>query len=198
MLYAIFSKFILTYVFYLIGGIIFHFSLNKTSMNGKEFGFSTVSLLLSSAINEIYMSSYEHQDFHWIQIPFYIFLIDFIYYFLHRFMHLPVVYDWIHAQHHQFKPPSSLSASSIGILETILTISIASLGPTFIFPFHPLVVQYVGVFLLVNSIFVHTNSGIDYPYFISPLKHYYHHLCGIRNTNFGLLTNFWDVLFQTN
>ena len=192
------TNFFLSYLFYLILGFIFHFTLSKTKLNGNEFKLSSISLFISSCIHACYFKYYKYNEFHWLQIPSYLIIMDFFYYFLHRFMHLPLVYQWVHSQHHQFKPPSSWSASSLGIIETVLTMSIASFGPTYFYSFHPYVVHYVGLFLLVNSIFVHTNSGIDYPFLISPLEHYKHHLYGLQNRNFGLFTNIWDILFGTN
>ena len=70
-----------------------------------------------------------------------LFIHDFYYYFLHRIMHHPKLYKWIHFEHHKSLNPTAYSAFSLSWQEAIID---ALFFPViaFIMPLHPIALIY--------------------------------------------------------
>lgn len=66
------------------------------------------------------------------QIPFFILLDDFLYYWMHRALHRPALYSRIHSVHHRMSSPWAISAHYMHPIEFILTGSLMLLGPALV------------------------------------------------------------------
>ena len=139
-----------------------------------------------------------------------IFIVEPLYYFVHRWLHIPSQMKAMHGFHHMSVNPIP-STSLVQNFEEHF-VYIATFGPAMIFPYlingyqHWAVIMiYLVWFDLVNA-YGHTNIKCrhwiwDHPY--SPLKyliytpefHLGHHF--YFNSNFGLFMPIWDHLFNT-
>src|SRR3546814_7699585 len=55
-----------------------------------------------------------------LEYALYFFLFDTYFYWLHRWMHQPLVYRWIHKLHHRSVSPNLLTTLSVSPLESII------------------------------------------------------------------------------
>jgi sterol desaturase/sphingolipid hydroxylase (fatty acid hydroxylase superfamily) len=125
-------------------------------------------------------------------------LYDFVFYFIHRFLHLKNVFGYnlyglIHKKHHEFTSPIAVSCVYAHPIEHVL----ANVGPLFFGPLlmrsHPIVTFWWFSYGLYHTAAVH--SGYHCWFLPSPLKHDWHHERFEENySSMGI----WDGLFKTN
>jgi lathosterol oxidase len=129
---------------------------------------------------------------------------DTYYYWLHRAMHLPAVFRFVHAGHHRSRQPTAFASFSFDILEAALT---AWLLPalTFFVPIHPAVILVLLTVMTVAAVLNHSGwevlpdkfvRGPIGGWLITATHHSAHHT---RFTcNYGLYSRAWDRLMGTD
>ncbi|MEZ6011577.1 MAG: sterol desaturase family protein [Hyphomonas sp.] len=139
----------------------------------------------------------------WLSIPVALFVHDFYFYWAHRFMHLPGVFEFVHKVHHLSTNPSPLAAFAFHPLEAV----VEAMGFVLILvvvPMHPLAFLIVSTLMIVINVIGHLGYEI-YPkgllslpggkYANTATSHNQHHRT--FNYNYGLYTLVWDRLFGT-
>lgn len=129
---------------------------------------------------------------------------DTYFYWLHRAMHQPNLYRWIHRTHHRSVNPTPMAALSFHPLEAILEFAFIPIT-VFVFPIHPLALGILAFWSMVWNIVGHLGyeffpSGITRHWLGQWLNtathHNLHHQKG--RLNYGLYFNVWDRLMGTN
>ncbi|XP_077976349.1 fatty acid hydroxylase domain-containing protein 2-like [Styela clava] len=108
---------------------------------------------------------------------------EILFYYVHRFLHVPEVYKRIHKMHHQWKAPCSMSTFYCHPVEHIISTVIPGLIGPIIFGSHILVAYIWFTVSVLNAVNAH--SGYHLPVFQSSEAHDYHHLK--FNEMFGVL-----------
>lgn len=118
---------------------------------------------------------------------------EFLFYYLHRVLHNPWIYKYIHKKHHTWQTPFGLTAVYCHPLEHFLCNMLpVAFGPYF-----------MGAHLVTTTLWftvaslnaVATHSGFHLPFLPSPEAHDYHHLK--FNQNYGVF-GFLDWLHGTD
>lgn len=123
-----------------------------------------------------------------------------LYYWLHRWMHIPGIFKWVHKVHHQSLTTSSWTAFSFHPLEGFIQMLMLA-AIIWIIPLHYYVLLFLLILMSVSSIINHI--GIDlYPktgwfrkHIIGAKHHAMHH--EHFTTNYGLYFTFWDRWMNT-
>ncbi|MEM1136449.1 MAG: sterol desaturase family protein [Bacteroidota bacterium] len=147
------------------------------------------------------------EEFFWWYYPVSILLFlaihETYYYWLHRWMHRPGIFQLVHKAHHESITPSPWTAFSFHPLEGILQ---ALILPLFllIFPIHYTAVVFLLLFMTLSSFINHLNVEI-YPtgfeknkigkWIIGATHHTLHHTK--FTANYGLYFTFWDKWMDT-
>lgn len=133
-------------------------------------------------------------------VSFFTFLMftDFCIYWIHRWLHHPLLYGPLHKLHHKWKVPSPYASHAFHPVDGFLQSLPYHIYP-FLFPLHKGL--YLGLFIFVNFWTVSIHDG-DYrvPNFLRPIingsaHHTDHHL--YFTCNLGEYFTFWDRLWGT-
>jgi len=112
-------------------------------------------------------------------VPFFLLFTDYCIYWIHRWLHLPFFYKYIHKPHHKWIIPTPFSSHAFHPVDGYLQ-SVPYHLFIFLFPIHR--VLYLVLFVLVNlwSIFIHDSDMITghflEKYINGPAHHTLHHL----------------------
>lgn len=128
----------------------------------------------------------------WLQFPFFILFTDCFIYWIHRGLHHPQVYKYLHKPHHKWIMPTPFASHAFHPLD-----GFAQSFPYHIFPFlFPLQkIAYIFLFLFVNvwTVLIHDGEYVtDNPIINGAACHTAHHL--YFNYNYGQYTTIWDRL----
>lgn len=124
---------------------------------------------------------------------------DFFEYWGHRMLHVPLLYRWVHKEHHQFQTPFGLSASVAHPVETMI-LGAATFIPALIVRPH-LFTFFVWIQLRqLDAVITHCGYDIptplDYlPFFGGTKFHDFHHVS--FNYNYASRFTFIDKFFGT-
>ncbi len=128
---------------------------------------------------------------------------DTYYYWLHRWMHHPRVFPWLHKVHHDSLVASPWTAFSFHPLEACLQAFILPIIVLFL-PLHPYAIVLFLLIITLSSLVNHLNVEI-YPtrlikqwpgrLLIGATHHGLHH--AQFTYNFGLYFTFWDLWMRT-
>lgn len=128
---------------------------------------------------------------------------DTYFYWIHRFMHHPIVYRWFHKVHHLSTNPSPWAAMAFHPLEAVMEAGIIVLV-VFLFPVHPLAIGIFLLFMMVYNVYGHLGYEL-YPkgfsksligkWINTSVNHNQHHQ--YFKGNYGLYFLFWDRLMGT-
>lgn len=136
----------------------------------------------------------------WAQLFLAIFLVDFVGYWRHRWMHTRLLWPF-HAIHHSPQQLDWLSNERFHPVNThisyllSLTVMTAFFKEPFVFALAMPLRHYYGMFLHAN---VKLSFGPLSPVFASPLFHHWHHSDGeIANKNYATFFSGFDFLFGT-
>lgn len=130
--------------------------------------------------------------YNWIQFPFFIMFTDFCIYWIHRWLHHPLIYKRLHKPHHKWIMPTPFASHAFHPLD-----GFAQSVPYHVFPFlFPLQkMAFVLLFVFVNfwTILIHDGEFVsDNPVINGAACHSIHHLA--FNYNYGQYTTLWDRL----
>ena len=188
----------------------------KPGQDRREIGWSLLTSLIFTAIGVGIMFAFQRgytkiylnlTDYPLLWYPASITLVLFIhetyYYWLHRWMHHPGVYRWVHKTHHDSVTTSAWTAFSFHPTEsTLQAIVIPAL--TFVLPLHYSAVGLLLLIMTVSSAVNHLNTEI-YPrdfnrhwlgrWLIGATHHSLHH--AQFRFNYGLYFTFWDQWMRT-
>lgn len=171
-------------VFAIVGAVTFWLWKNGfTAVYPDIFGYGLwylpVSIILALLIHETY------------------------YYWIHRWMHQPKIYRWVHKVHHDSLTPTPWTAFSFHPWESLLEAIILPLI-LLIVPLHPYILGFYLLLMTLSSVINHLDIEI-YPMrfqkskigslFIGATHHHYHH--AEFKTNYGLYFTFWDKWMGT-
>lgn len=139
----------------------------------------------------------------WLQIPLALLIQDWYFYWMHRAIHSPSLYNRIHKTHHLSTNPSAFAAFAFHPLEAVLEIAVF-VAIVVLIPMTPLALLAVSLFSLAYNVYGHLGYEIM-PRFVakSPLGyilnksayHNQHHRT--YRYNYGLYTVIWDRLHGT-
>lgn len=171
------------------------------------FGF--VGVLIYTLKQAGYTKIYS--DFHQYSLGYFlfsllllIFLHDTYFYWIHRLMHHPKIYKYVHYIHHKSHNPTPFAAFSFHPLEAILESAIIPIS-VFLIPLHNITLFVFLTFSLFMNVLGHLGYEIYFKNFTKhPLTwwnntsthHNMHHR--FVNYNFGLYFNLWDRIMGTN
>jgi len=188
----------------------------KPGQDRREIGWSVLTSLIFTAIGVGIILAFQRghtkiylnlTDYSLLWYPASIALVLFIhetyYYWLHRWMHRPGVYRWVHKTHHDSITTSPWTAFSFHPVEsTLQAIVIPAL--TFVLPLHYSAVGLLLLIMTLSSAVNHLNTEI-YPrdfdrhwlgrWLIGATHHGLHH--AQFRFNYGLYFTFWDKWMRT-
>lgn len=213
----------------LIGFLIFYVIFRRTFFYRKiqqkfpansdyirELGFSLITMFIFSSIIVIlnspsiiiyttrYQSINEYGWFYYFSVfPILFIMHDLYFYIMHRIMHHPSLFKYIHLVHHKSINPSPWAAYAFHPLEAII-----EQGIVIIFYFTlPIHISHLAIFFLFSIIYnVYGHLGYElYPkgfnkswfgkWINTSINHNQHHQ--FFKGNYGLYTLIWDRLFGT-
>ena len=188
----------------------------KPDQQWREIGWSALTSLIFTAIGLGVMVAYQtgitriYTDVHaygwlWytISIGLVLFIQETYYYWLHRWMHRPTVYRWVHKVHHDSLTTSPWTAFSFHPTESTLQ---ALLLPalTFVLPLHSTAICLILIIMTVSGAINHLNTEV-YPqafdrhwlgrWLIGATHHSLHH--SQFRYNYGLYFTWWDKWMKT-
>lgn len=155
------------------------YTLVYTEPDAYGWFYLPLSLLLSLAFQETY------------------------YYWLHRWMHLPGIFKWVHKVHHESNITSPFTAFSFHPLEGFLQALMLPLT-LFLIPLHPAVILVQLMIMSFSSVINHLNIEIYPRYFqnsrlgswlVGATHHSMHHTQ--FRYNYGLYFTWWDKWKKT-
>ncbi|KAI3399101.1 hypothetical protein diail_7901 [Diaporthe ilicicola] len=167
----------------------------KTTMISMPFmSICTVPMLLAEVRghSKLYDTAAEapFAAYSWAQFPFFVMFTDFCIYWIHRWLHHPLIYKNLHKPHHKWIMPTPFASHAFHPLD-----GFAQSFPYHAFPFFfPLQkLSYVLLFVFVNfwTIIIHDGEFVsDNPVVNGAACHSIHHLA--FNYNYGQYTTLWD------
>ncbi len=182
----------------------------------REIGYSCITSIIFSLVGtgmmiawqkgwtKVYVQVADYPLF-WLGISLVLVLLlhETYYYWLHRWMHRPRVYRWVHKLHHDSITTSAWTSFSFHPSESILQ-SIILPALLFIIPLHYVVIALILIIMTASSIINHLNTEI-YPqsfyqnwfskWWIGATHHGLHH--AQFRYNYGLYFTFWDKWMGT-
>ena len=134
----------------------------------------------------------------------YLVIQDAYYYWLHRLMHRPGLFRFVHAGHHRSREPTPFASFSFDWAEAALN---AWLLPALVFviPIHPAVIGAILTLATLAAVLNHAGAEVLPPWLVrGPIgdwligasHHSLHH--SHMQTNFGLYFRVWDKLMGTD
>ncbi len=182
----------------------------------REIGYSVLSVLVFTAVvgvivlmsragwTRIYSDADQYGTlWFWLQVPVALLIQDLYFYWMHRLVHRPRMYQRVHKAHHLSTNPSAFAAFAFHPLEAVLEIGIFAVIVVVI-PMHAVPLLLVSLFSLTYNVYGHLGYEIM-PRFIGKSRlgfvlnksayHNQHHRT--FRYNFGLYTVIWDRLHGT-
>ena len=148
---------------------------------------------------KVYISIHQYPIW-WIPLSFFIllFLHETYYYWLHRWMHIPIIFRIVHKAHHESKIASPWTSFAFHPFEGILQAIFLPIVLLFL-PVHIYVLLFLLIIMTISSVINHLDIEI-YPEgfehkmpwkWIIGATHHAHHHKQFRY-NYGLYFTFWD------
>jgi sterol desaturase/sphingolipid hydroxylase (fatty acid hydroxylase superfamily) len=128
---------------------------------------------------------------------------DAYFYWTHRMMHLPKIFQWFHKTHHHSHNPTPWSAFSFHPLEALISIGIIPII-IFAFPSHPFALFLFISYMTLINVMGHLGYETFPEKFRKNKMGKWHNTSTNHNAhhqqatcNFGLYFTFWDRLMKT-
>ncbi len=189
----------------------------KASQILMEMGYSLATILIFALLGGILYFLHEQdltliytevEDYSWSYLfcssLLLILIHDAYFYWMHRLIHQPRWFNFIHRIHHLSRNPTPWAALCFHPLEAFLELAIVPIV-AFIMPLHPYSLVLFGLWVLVWNVIGHLGfelfpSGFTrhpfFRWFNTSTHHNLHHK--YSRCNYGLYFNFWDSLLKTN
>ncbi|MFN4146126.1 MAG: sterol desaturase family protein [Runella sp.] len=188
----------------------------RPSQHWREIGYSLVTSVIfalagagmvvawQKGYTQIYLD-FDQYSALWfvVSIVLVLFLHETYYYWLHRLMHHPKVYKWVHKAHHDSITTSAWTSFSFHPIESLLQAVILPLL-MFVIPLHYWAIGIILLTMTTTSAINHLNTEL-YPrdfhrhwwgrWWIGATHHSLHH--SQFKYNFGLYFTFWDKWCRT-
>lgn len=139
----------------------------------------------------------------WLSLPVAILIHDVYFYWAHRFMHLPGVYERVHKVHHLSLNPTPLAAFAFHPLEALIE-AFAAVVIVCLIPIHPIMLIALSIWMIAYNMMGHLGVELLPRGFARhPLTRWLNNATGHNqhhrrfSSNFGLYTLIWDRLFAT-
>jgi sterol desaturase/sphingolipid hydroxylase (fatty acid hydroxylase superfamily) len=172
------------------------------------FIFAVLSTVLYYLVNAGYgLMYYAIADYGWIYLPASLFIAlilhDFYFYWMHRLMHHPSVFKYVHLQHHKTTAPTPWTIYAFQPLEAIIQYSIIYVL-VFILPLHPIVLFTLVAYNVIANVGGHCGFEFTSPkntdhwlmkYLNTVTHHDLHHANCTHN--YSQYFNFLDRWFKT-
>ncbi len=140
----------------------------------------------------------------WLSIPAMMVVHDTWFYWIHRLMHHPRLFPYVHAVHHASRTPTPWAAFSFHPLEALLEFGIVPIALV-VLPLHPTALLLFATWSMLWNVAGHL--GFEFfprgfarsaagRWLNTPTHHDLHHRYG--RYNFSLYFNFWDRVMGTN
>lgn len=130
--------------------------------------------------------------YNWLQFPLFLIFTDFCIYFIHRGLHHPSIYKYLHKAHHKWIMPTPYAAVAFHPVDGFMQSLPYHVFP-FIFPLQKF--AYLGLFVFVQlwTVFIHDGEYVANGTVLNGAAcHTMHHL--YFNFNYGQYTTLWDRL----
>lgn len=165
---------------------------------GNSVSYTFIYLIYTKKTGYLYFSINEYNIFYTVISPIlYLLLQDFIFYFMHRLVHTPMMYKKIHYIHHKFRYPTSWAGRISNVIDSNLE-NIAFTFPALVLPINIYLWQMCLVFSSFWGNFLHDSTNkISIPYLNDNTDHCLHHYYGEQNCNFAYYFNHCDKFFGT-
>ncbi len=161
--------------------------------------------LSKNGYNQVYFNIEERGwGYFFVSLTGLIFLHDTYFYWTHRFMHLPGIFEVMHKVHHRSHNPTPFASFSFHPFEAVVEFGIILLA-SFLFPIHRYVILAFAIFMIANNVMGHLGFEL-YPkgftknkltfWLNTSTNHNMHHK--FVNCNYGLYFNIWDRIMGTN
>lgn len=229
-LLAFFSIILLRY--FLVAGSaywLFYFSSNQLSLKGNhdikypskkliknDISLSVITAIASAICATLIMKGYdlggtllyesiEDYGSWYLIVSFFgvILLQDTCYYFFHRALHHPLLFDWLHSGHHRSQNPTPWTSFALDFPEALVQ-GLFLVAVVFVIPLHIMVLALWLITMTLWSLINHLGFELfpNFPdhwlgkWFISSDHHSLHHRC--YSKHYGLYFTFWDRILGTN
>jgi len=208
--YGLFASFSYFFFFRLFGDRFFPLTLThdlsdqmRTEIRMALTSFPLMGLpmcplatLVSKGYSKMY---YNVDDYGWtylvLSVPLFLFFTDMCIYWIHRGLHIPVIYQHIHKPHHTYRFTTPFSSHAFHPLD-----GFAQGAPyyifLFLFPMHHIL--HVCMFMFVNYWTISIHDQVDFQgdgWILSTGHHTIHHADFVKN--YGQYTTLWDRLGGT-
>ncbi|KAF2750302.1 hypothetical protein M011DRAFT_396746 [Sporormia fimetaria CBS 119925] len=135
----------------------------------------------------------EDAPFWWynvLQFPIFIVFTDFFIYWIHRYLHHPLIYKHLHKPHHKWIMPTPYASHAFHPLDGYAQSIPYHVFP-FILPLHKFAYIILFVFINIWTVLIHDGEYYaDNPIINGAACHTMHHL--YFNFNYGQFTTLWD------
>lgn len=165
---------------------------------GNTVSYILIYLIYTQKIGFLYFDITQYNIIYTFISPFiYLFLQDFIFYILHRIVHIPFLYNNIHYLHHLNRYPSSWAVRVSHYIDSNIE-NIAFTAPALLFPIHSYLWKASLIFSSLWGNFLHDSTNKkNIKYMNDNHDHCLHHYYGLMNYNFSYYFNHWDIFFGT-
>lgn len=130
--------------------------------------------------------------YNYLQFPLFIAFTDFCIYWIHRYLHHPLIYKHLHKPHHKWIMPTPFASHAFHFLDGYAQGVPYHLFP-FIFPLQKLAYVFLFTFINIWTVMIHDGEYVaNSPIINGAACHTMHHL--YFNYNYGQFTTLWDRL----
>lgn len=207
------TKFIFTICVFYIGDYQIFNLLNRYIFNNKTdpglmtkqhwflgniVSYTMLGLLYFGIVGNTYFDINRYSLLYTLStIPINIFIIDTVFYFMHRASHSVFVYNNVHYFHHSFRPIHSGVSRASHWVDSNLE-NIAFTIPFIIVPTYFPLMFMILIFTFIWGCYIHGDIlYLKNKYINDSYYHGLHHKYGQQNCNFSYYFTFWDRVFGT-
>ena len=151
-------------------------------------------------------SDFRYQDLWYLGVSYggVLILQDAYFYFVHRILHHPALFMWLHQGHHKSRQPTAWTSFAFDLPEAVIQ-SFFLIAIVFIIPIHFITLIAISITMTFWAVLNHLGLELFPPafphhwlgrWFIGPAHHSIHHRK--YTVHYGLYFTFWDRLLGTD